>query len=391
MDKLSRWMIPYASDYTGVAASLYDLDGMAVFCDAGCCTDHYVLNDEPRWQQRPGLCFSTHLRSTEAVLGSDRALVERVCAYIGEVGRPLPLVAVLGTPVPGILGTDVEGIAAEIEARAGIPALGFATTGFKTYDHGIEIAMKALVERFGPEGAPATVEPRRINILGATPLDFGDVGNDRDFAALFEDAGWTVGLQMPMGAAVDAIAQVADAALNVAVSAAGLRTARWLERRYGTPWVAGCPLGSLDGVVDRGLLATCEVVADGACPSGWWRDVSAPDDGGSDEQTPTLVIADQVVAESVRAHLEVKHPHTPVVAASPFAWDRGHAGPCDFAARSEEDLIAQVAALQPGAIVADPTLEFLALGQPGCSFAPLVHGAVSGKLHWDDATRLSEL
>ncbi len=415
MDKLSRWMIPYASDYTGVAASLYDLDGMAVFCDAGCCTDHYVLNDEPRWRQRPGLCFSTHLRSTEAVLGSDRALVERVCAYIGEVGRPLPLVAVLGTPVPGILGTDVEGIAAEIEARAGIPALGFATTGFKTYDHGIEIAMKALVERFGPEGAPATVEPRRINILGATPLDFGDVGNDRDFAALFEDAGWTVGLQMPMGAAVDAIAQVADAALNVAVSAAGLRTARWLERRYGTPWVAGCPLGSPDGAVNRAILAACEAVAGGARPSGWWRDAhadgdrsrceQAPTDGEHDrqeqvlagteqtdqEQAPTLVIADQVVAESVRAHLEEKHPRTPVVVASPFAWDRGHAGSRDFAVRSEEDLVAQAAALRPGAIVADPTLEFLALGQPGCSFAPLVHGAVSGKLHWDDATRLSGL
>lgn len=199
MDKLSRWVIPYASDYTGVAASLYDLDGMTVFCDADCCTDHYVLNDEPRWRQSPGLCFSTHLRSTEAVLGSDRALVERVCAYIDEVGRTLPLVAVLGTPVPGILGTDVEGIAAEIEARTGVSALGFATTGFKTYDHGIEIAMKALVERFGPEDAPATAQPHRVNILGATPLDFGDVGNDRDFAALFQSAGWTLGLQMPMG------------------------------------------------------------------------------------------------------------------------------------------------------------------------------------------------
>lgn len=122
-------MIPYASDYTGVAASLYDLDGITVFCDAGCCTDHYVLNDEPRWRRRPGLCFSTHLRSTEAVLGSDRALVDRVCAYIGDVGRTLPLVAVLGTPVPGILGTDVEGIAAEIEMRASIPALGFGHHG----------------------------------------------------------------------------------------------------------------------------------------------------------------------------------------------------------------------------------------------------------------------
>ena len=122
-------MIPYASDYTVVAASLYDLDGITVFCDAGCCTDHYVLNDEPRWRRRPGLCFSTHLRSTEAVLGSDRALVDRVCAYIGDVGRTLPLVAVLGTPVPGILGTDVEGIAAEIEMRSSIPALGFGHHG----------------------------------------------------------------------------------------------------------------------------------------------------------------------------------------------------------------------------------------------------------------------
>lgn len=294
-----------------------------------------------------------------------------------------------------------------------MPALGFATTGFKTYDHGIEIAMKTLVERFGPEDVPTAVEPRRVNILGATPLDFGNVGNNRDFAALFEDAGWTLGLQMPMGAAVDAIAQVADAALNVAVSAAGLRAARWLERRYGTPWVAGCPLGSPDGAVNRGFLAACEAVADSARPSGWWRD--APVDGGPGEQpltdgernrqeqapsdggraegnpAPTLVIADQVVAESVRAHLEEKRPQAPVVVASPFAWDRSHAGARDFAVRSEDDLAAQVAALQPGAIVADPTLEFLALGQPGCSFAPFVHGAVSGKLHWDDATRLSGL
>lgn len=249
--------------------------------------------------------------------------------------------------------------------------------------------MKALMERFGPDNALAATGPRHVNILGATPLDFGDVGNDRDFAVLFEGTGWTLGLQMSMGAAVDAIAQVADAALNVAVSAAGLRTARWLERHYGTPWVAGCPLGSPDGSVDRGLLAACEAVADGERPSGWWREAS-PDDG-YDEQTPTLVIADQVVAESLRAQLEEKHPHIPVVVASPFAWDRGHAGPRDFAIRSEEELVAQVAALQPGAIVADPTLEFLALGQPGCSFAPLVHGAVSGKLHRDDVARLSEL
>lgn len=387
MDRLSRWTIPYASDYTGVAASLYDLDGMTVFCDGGCCTDHYVLNDEPRWRRRQGLCFSTHLRSTEAVLGCDSSLIEQVCDLAAGIERPLPLIAVLGTPVPGILGTDMTGIATEIEAQLGIATLGFATSGFRSYDWGVVTAMKALVTRFACDNvAPGVDRPLRVNILGATPLDLGDVGNDAYIAEVFAEAGWEVGLQLPVGATVEDLRVTRAAHLNLAVTAAGLQVARWLEQRWGMPWVAGCPAGAPDGPLNRELLATCTAVAQGEKPSQWWRTVEAPAEG-----RPMLVIADQVVGESVRACLQQADPAQPVAVASPFGWDARHAGAWDRAVPSERGLLGCVKDLNPQAIVADPTLEFLALGRSDCAFAPLVHGAVSGKLCWDEGARLREL
>lgn len=387
MDRLSRWTIPYASDYTGVAASLYDLNGMTVFCDGGCCTDHYVLNDEPRWRRRQGLCFSTHLRSTEAVLGCDSTLIEQVCDLAAGIERPLPLIAVLGTPVPGILGTDMTGIATEIESQLGIPTLGFATSGFRTYDWGVTTAMKALVERFARDDVmPGVNSPLRVNILGATPLDLGDVGNDTYIAEVLAKAGWEVGLQLPMGATVEDLQVTRAAHLNLAVTAAGLQVARWLEQRWGMPWVAGCPAGAPDGPLNRELLTTCTAVAQGEKPSQWWHTAKVPS-----EERPVLVIADQVVGESVRASLQQADPAQPVAVASPFGWDARHAGAWDRAVPSEQGLLGCVAALDPRAIVADPTLEFLALGCSDCAFAPLVHSAVSGKLYWDEGTRLSEL
>ena len=428
MDRLSRYVPPYASDYTGVAASLYDLDGMVVFCDAGCCTDHYVLNDEPRWRRRQGLCFSTHLRSTEAVLGSDSDMVDRVCGIAGSVGRELPFVAVLGTPVPGIVGMDMPGVASEIEARLGVPALGFDTAGFRYYDSGVELAARAVFERFaqgaasegeggaategdeaaGGEATGGTEGSRRsrwtLNILGATPLDFGDVGNEDDFAALFEGAGWEVGLQFPMNARMGDVARVGSARVNVAVSAAGIRVARYLEERFGTPYVAGCPAGPFDGPLDREILEAVEEVAAGRRPSGWWCDGDAENAreatrgtpaGEEGADRPTLVIADQVVGESIRRLLGDAGPQPargPVLVVSPFSWDARHARPGDFSFRAESELVARFARLHPARLVADPVFEFLCRpAEADCAFAPLTHCAVSGKLHWDDAARLSRL
>ncbi len=89
------------------------------------------------------------------------------------------ILALIGSPVPMVIGADLKGIAAQLEEETGIPSFGFDTTGTAYYDRGAFAAAKALLNRFAvrdPEGR----KPKRVNILGALPMDFGqgkDIGN----------------------------------------------------------------------------------------------------------------------------------------------------------------------------------------------------------------------
>ena len=146
MAKLSVFLPPFASDYTGVCSSLYDLGFLSVIADASCCTGHYAYYDEPRWEKSPRPIFSAQLHALDAVMGNDERLVRCVLDAARDVESDA--VAVVGTPVPAITGMDLSGIACEIEARAKKPCLGFDTSGFETYDRGIIAAGRALIERF---------------------------------------------------------------------------------------------------------------------------------------------------------------------------------------------------------------------------------------------------
>ncbi|MCH3907871.1 MAG: hypothetical protein LKE28_06405 [Sphaerochaeta sp.] len=81
-------------------------------------------------------------------------------------------------PVPMLVGTDYQGIAREIEAKTGIPSFGFDTTGLDFYDKGVVMATKELLKRFAPRTNHYQQIPHTINIVGATPLDWGKNGND---------------------------------------------------------------------------------------------------------------------------------------------------------------------------------------------------------------------
>ena len=47
-----------------------------------------------------------------------------------------------------VVGSDMKGIATELEARTGLPGFGFDTTGTAYYDRGVSAALIALLERF---------------------------------------------------------------------------------------------------------------------------------------------------------------------------------------------------------------------------------------------------
>ena len=154
---LSIYLPPFAADYAGVCSVLFDYDCLIIIDDAGCCTRGYLACDEPRSNKR---ALSSRLRAIEAVMGDEERLISQSVEAIDEL-KP-KFAAVVGSPVTSLIGRDMSAVAARIEDRAGIPVLGFDTTGFRYYNHGASAAYLKLFERFGSPNSKA---------LGATLLD----------------------------------------------------------------------------------------------------------------------------------------------------------------------------------------------------------------------------
>ena len=195
MSKLWITLPAYAGDYSGVCSAMYELGGLAVIHDASGCTGNYTGYDEPRWYDAPARTFCSGLREIDAVLGDDDKLVGRVVAACEEL-RPT-MIAVIGSPVPMVIGTDFKGIAAELENRTGLPCFGFPTNGIVRYGAGVGAAQTALIKRFAKDAGRKV--PRGVNILGMTPLDFANNGNAAELAAFLEGHGLKVNGRLMMG------------------------------------------------------------------------------------------------------------------------------------------------------------------------------------------------
>lgn len=77
--------------------------------------------------------------------------------------------ALVGTPVVSVIGTDLEALARRLEKTTGIPAFGISTTGMADYSVGERLALMAYGKRFLPEHREAAGD--KIGIFGATPLN----------------------------------------------------------------------------------------------------------------------------------------------------------------------------------------------------------------------------
>ena len=129
MAKLSVFLPPFSPDYSGVSSVLFDLNGITVLHDASGCTGNYTGYDEPRWYGSQKAVYCSGLREIDAVMGNDDKLIDNVLK--AKESLDPDFIAVLGSPVPMVIGTDMEGIAYELEQQTGLPCFGFDTTGLE--------------------------------------------------------------------------------------------------------------------------------------------------------------------------------------------------------------------------------------------------------------------
>ena len=217
---------------------LYELGGMTIVHDASGCNSTYSTHDEPRWYQHDSMIYISALTETDAILGNDARLVDDIVRAAEEM-KPRFL-ALCGSPMPMMIGTDFDALATELEQKTGLPVFGLHTNGMNSYLNGASQALCAYLERFCIE---VPKENKSVNIIGATPLDFSLNGSVESIRNWLKENGYQVVSCMAMGSSPEEIAQAGNASVNLVISTCGLAAAEYLKKRFGTPWVSGVPYG----------------------------------------------------------------------------------------------------------------------------------------------------
>lgn len=342
MKGLRKYLTPFAPDQSGAVSVLYELGGIIVVCDAGGCTGNICGFDEPRWFSHKSGVFSAGLRDMDAILGRDDKLVEKLADVAGKLEAQFA--AIIGTPVPSVIGTDYLALRRMAEKKINLPILTVDTNGMELYDAGAEKAYLELFRRFAKE--PQPVEPGRIGVLGATPLDMSDLQAGDKLTDHLTCQGWRQVDCYGMGAGLDRVKTAAAAEKNLVVSPAALKAAEYLQKTFGTPFEVANPLAET-------LLPDLDCAG-----------------------KRVLVVHQQVAANSLRQALQ-QRGSVEVTMATWFMKKAALAQPGDVSLREEDDFTALAGGYD--IIIGDEVLHSMISGFSG-QFVNVPHFAVSGTM-----------
>ena len=241
----------YTADVSGVCSALYELGGMTVMHDPSGCNSTYNTHDEIRWYDEDSLIFISGLTEIDAIMGNDEKFIHDIEEAASEL-KPR-FIALASSPIPYMNGTDFPAIAEVTEQDTGIPTFAVPTNGMHDYVRGAGMALEAIAEHFvlpkshaedaSNKNTEEKARNRLVNLLGVTPLDFGPLDHAETIKRSLEQYGWQINSMWAMGDSLDQLSKSADAAVNVVVSSVGLRAAKVLQRKFGTPYVVGAPVG----------------------------------------------------------------------------------------------------------------------------------------------------
>jgi len=363
MKQTARIISIHAADTSGVCSMLYELGGMVVVHDASGCNSTYSTHDEPRWYRQDSMIYISALTEADAVLGNDEKLIADVTAAAKDLSPRF--IALCGAPVPLLAGTDFPAIAAEIESRTGIPSFGLHTSGMHSYLTGAAEALEAFVSHFCTDGLPRTDAPS-ANIIGATPLDFSVNGTVESIIGWLDKAGFGLVSCMAMGSSPDDIRRASAAHVNLVVSSCGIAAAELLRKRFGTPWVAGVPVGERFPSVLASALKTAAENGTCALPCAN-RNASAPG-------KRIVIPGETVFSGSLAAAIEAESG-TPCRVLCPLEAEDRLLAPGDLRI-FDEDAAAEAFA-GASCVIADPM--YAPVCPPDVPFFRLPHEAFSGR------------
>ena len=397
----------YTADVSGVCSALYELGGMTVMHDPSGCNSTYNTHDEIRWYDQDSMIFISGLTEIDAVMGNDEKLIQD----IEEAARELKpkFIALAGSPIPFMNGTDFPAIAEILELDLGIPSFSVPTNGMHDYVYGAGMALAEIAKRIPDEkesikdlkpgcqynkgdNEEKTLQERKVekrniqkrniqkikvqksvNLLGVTPLDFGPQEHVEAMKKNLEDAGWKVVSVWAMGNTLEDLNRAPEAEVNLVVSSTGLRAAEVLKDRFGIPYVTGTPIKGFMGRLTEALEKKIKVAYLEEEQETYYHHRLKRTCSNEKE---VVLIGEPVTMGSLAVAIESKYGIAAKVIC-PLQETEGLLAPWDEKVRGEEEM--EKALKNADIIVADP------LYRPVCpkdaKFYELPHIAFSGRIY----------
>lgn len=357
----------YTSDVSGVCSALYELGGMVVIHDPSGCNSTYNTHDEIRWYNQDSLIFISGLTEIDAVMGNDEKFLSDIKEAAGELHPKF--IALVSSPIPFMNGTDFPALAKVLETETGIPAFAVPTNGMHDYVYGAGKALEEIARRFVPEQMEdRNGSERTVNLLGATPLDFGPISKVEELKKNLEQYGWKTISTWAMGDSLEDLAQAGKAEMNLVISSVGLMAAKMLKEKYGTPYVIGTPYKEYAERISEALEKRIQI------PAIEDRRRENLQGTGNSEKIITL-IGEPVTIGSLAAIIERRY-HYKTRILCPLENAEGLLGEHDLKICGEEEM--ENALKNAQIVVADPL--YRPICPIECEFYERAHIAFSGRM-----------
>lgn len=371
MKGLLKILPPLAPDYSGASSVLYTLGGAIIINGADGCIGNVTGYDEPRFFDHNTHIYSSGLREVNAITGDEETLKQKIDNSVGE--QDINFITILGTPNSAVIASDHKGVANILRRGIRIPVFPINTTGFKTYENGASDSYLELAKHF----IKMVPKVGGINIIGASTMDFWNNNQVEAMISSFENRGIRINGIWGTDNNLKSIENALAAKVNLVVSYSGLKTARYMEKKYGMPYIAGVPAGRqfTDCLVE--MFHSPESYSN-----------NYPDFKGSSnsEEKRALVIGDQIWSRSIRAYLGLEKGINDVYTASFFSLDRALKTEKDIRIESEKQLKKFIGELKPDIVIGDPLCRGFVKAeglQKDIEFIDCPHPAVSSRIHWD--------
>lgn len=365
MNNLYQYLAPFLADTFGFQEVIDVTDGMGILDDCSEYRGRASRTDvaEPFMGSR----MASTMIHMEDVIGGTK---DKILKTFRERRRDFDpaFVMVSTSPVSLMIGTDMEDVANTISGESGLPAASVELGGHKYYDHGISetlLALGKLLVRPAEDKVPGG-----INLIGGNAIDWTteNVRGVRDWA---EANGFYVVSQWGGREISRNLRQAAKAEVNLVTAMSGLAMAKWLEREFGTPYIAAAPFGR----------SWSEMIADAL------KRKRQPERPPEEEQANILVIGEQLMSNAIRATLNNDYGIYGVDVGTFFIFDKTLANSGDRQVKGEDGLRELLQNGGYSLIIADSDLGVLK--SEGCRWIDLPHGAVRYAYTGDGVPKLA--